>query len=126
MNQTPGPAEELGRARMASLRWIMQVALGVLLVILLAVHLIVNHLAAPSGLLTYAQVVAYYDIPGIVLMEALFLGAVTAHCLLGLHSVLMDLNPGPPLTRLINLTLTGLGIAAVAYGVWLLLQIAAR
>ena len=111
---------------MASLRWFMQAALGVLLVVLLAVHLIVNHLVTPGGLLTYAQVVAYYDLPGIVLMEALFLGAVTAHCLLGMHSLLMDLDPGPNQTRFINVTLTGLGLAAVAYGVWLLVQIAAR
>ena len=126
MTLPPTSAEAPGRARMASLRWIMQAALGVLLVLLLAVHLIVNHLVAPDGLLTYAQVIAYYDLPGIVLMEALFLGGVTAHCLLGLHSVLMDLNPGSALTRLISVTLTGLGFAALAYGVWLLMQIAAR
>ena len=36
-----------------------------MLVILLAIHLIVNHWAAPHGLLTYADVVRYYDIPGV-------------------------------------------------------------
>jgi hypothetical protein len=46
-------------------RWLVQASLGAILVILLGVHLIVNHWVAPQGLLTYADVVNYYDIPGI-------------------------------------------------------------
>jgi succinate dehydrogenase hydrophobic anchor subunit len=48
-----------------TLRWLVQAILGAILVILLGVHLIVNHWVAPQGLLTYADVVNYYDIPGI-------------------------------------------------------------
>ncbi len=81
-----------------TLRWFTQAGLGILLVILLGVHLIVNHLVAPQGLLSHADVVCYYDVPGIALMEILLLAVVTAHCLLGLHSILLDLNLPPKLT----------------------------
>jgi succinate dehydrogenase hydrophobic anchor subunit len=78
-----------------TIRWLIQAVLGATLVILLGVHLIVNHWVAPQGLLTHADVVNYYAIPGIAWMEAAFLTLVTAHCLLGLQSILIDLNVGP-------------------------------
>src|SRR5688572_14294078 len=56
-----------------TMRWLVQAGLGIMLVILLTIHLIVNHWAAPHGLLTYGDVVRYYDIPGIAWMEAAFL-----------------------------------------------------
>jgi succinate dehydrogenase hydrophobic anchor subunit len=108
------------------IRWIAQLGLGALLIILLGVHLVVNHLVAPQGLLTYADIVDYYDIPGIVFMEALFLVVVTSHSLLGLHSILLDLNLRPSLTRTLTWLLIILGAAAIIYGTRLLLAIAAR
>jgi succinate dehydrogenase hydrophobic anchor subunit len=109
-----------------TMRWLVQACLGMLLVILLAIHLLVNHWAAPQGLLSYADVVRYFDIPGIAWMEAIFLIVVTAHCLLGLHSILLDLNLSAPVTRIITRALTGLGLVAIVYGVWLTWTIASR
>lgn len=87
--------EERVLSSSATRRWPIQAGLGVMLIILLAIHLIVNHWVAPQGLLRHADVIRYYDIPGIAWMELIFLVVVTIHCLLGLHSILLDLNLQP-------------------------------
>ena len=97
-----------------------------MLVILLAIHLIVNHWAAPQGLLTYGDVVRYYDIPGIALMEAAFLLVVTVHCLLGLHSILLDLNLSARVTRIATGMLAFVGLTTILYGMWLTRTLASR
>jgi succinate dehydrogenase hydrophobic anchor subunit len=107
-----------------TLRWLIQASLGIALVVLLAIHLIVNHWAAPNGLLTYADIIHYYDIPGITSMEAIFLIAVTGHCLLGLHGILLDLNLRSDLTRFITMLLVLAGGIAILYGTWLIRTIA--
>jgi succinate dehydrogenase / fumarate reductase membrane anchor subunit len=99
-----------------TLRWFSQAGLGILLVILLSIHLIVNHLAAPHGLLSHADVVRYYDIPGIALMEIIFLAVVTTHSILGLHSILLDLNLPPTLNNICTWLLVIAGVAAILYG----------
>jgi succinate dehydrogenase hydrophobic anchor subunit len=103
-----------------TLRWFAQAGLGILLIVLLAVHLIVNHWAAPHGLLTYADVIQYYDLPGIIWMEATFLIIVTVHCLLGIHAIVLDLNLSPVITRILSRTLIFAGAAAIVYGLWLI------
>ena len=103
-----------------TLRWFVQAGLGILLIVLLAVHLIVNHWAAPHGLLTYADVIHYYDRPGIIWMEAAFLIVVTIHCLLGLHSIVLDLNFRPLIKRVLIRTLIFAGAAAILYGLRLI------
>jgi succinate dehydrogenase hydrophobic anchor subunit len=106
-----------------TLRWFAQAALGVILVILLAIHLIVNHWAAPQGLLTYADVIRYYDLPGIAWMEATFVVVVTVHCLLGLHSIFLDLNLPAGATRFLSGVLLVVGVTAITYGFWLIIVI---
>lgn len=103
-----------------TLRWSLQAGLGVLLVLLLAVHLIVNHWVAPHGLLTYADVIRYYDHPGIVWMEALFLIVVTVHCLLGIHAIVLDLDLSSRITSIITRVVILVGLAAILYGLWLI------
>ena len=118
--------EDRPRNSIGTLRWFTQAGLGILLVILLSVHLIVNHLVAPQGLLSYADVIHYYDVPGIALMEILFLAVVTVHCLLGLYSILLDLNlPSPKFKNTLTWLLVILGVIAVAYGTYLTWAISA-
>ena len=105
-------------------RWFVQAGLGMLLIVLLGIHLIANHWVAPQGLLSYEDVIRYYDVLGIALMEILFLAVVTAHCLLGLHSILLDLNPPSKLLAAMTWSLIILGIAVVIYGTRLTLTIA--
>jgi len=102
------------------LRWLLQAGLGITLVILLAVHLIVNHWDSPQGLLTYADIIHYYGVPGIAWMELLFLVIVTAHYLLGLQSIVFDLNLRPDITRIITRLLRLAGVITILYGAWLI------
>ncbi len=104
--------------------WLLKIASGVLIFALLIIHLIVNHFVAPEGLLTYADVVAYFQNPLVVVMEGVFLVFVVLHSLLGSRSILLDLNPSPGVLRAIDWFLSLFGLAAIVYGLWLLLTVA--
>jgi succinate dehydrogenase / fumarate reductase membrane anchor subunit len=97
-----------------------------MIVLLLGVHFVINHLVAPGGLLTYADVIAYYQVWFVPIMEAIFLVFVIAHALVGLRSIILDLNPSDGVLRLVNLGLTIIGIGFTAYGLWLLWAIVQR
>ncbi len=105
--------------------WLIKLATGALIVVLLLVHFIVNHLAQ-GGLLDYAGVIAYYSNPGIVVMEIAFLAAALSHGLIGLRGIILDLNPPAKLMGTIDRVLVVLGIVAVVYGLALALAIASR
>ncbi|MHB0966543.1 MAG: succinate dehydrogenase/fumarate reductase transmembrane subunit [Bellilinea sp.] len=107
-------------------RWLLKILTGLLIVIFLGIHFVVNHLVAPGGLLTYADVVAYFQNPVIVVMEISFLVLAVVHSFLGLRSILLDLNPSPTVLRMANFMLVVIGTAAIIYGIWLALTIASR
>lgn len=106
--------------------WLLKIIAGLLIIVILGIHFYVNHLAAPGGLLSYADVLAYYQNPAVLVMEVLFLVFVVTHALLGLRSILLDLNPSKSLLRWINLGFLAIGIAAVGYSAWLVFFIAAK
>jgi len=101
--------------------WLVKVFAGLFIVVLLGIHFIVNHLLAPGGLLSYADVLAYYQNPIIPIMEGFFLVFVVAHALLGLRSILLDLNPSAARMRWIDIILFALGGVAIVYGIWLII-----
>lgn len=103
--------------------WLLKIISGVLIVVILIIHLIVNHFFAPNGLLSHAEVVAYYQNPLIPIMEGFFLIFVVIHSLVGLRSIFLDLNPSPSLLRVTDGLLTLFGAGAILYGLWLLLSI---
>ncbi len=98
-------------------RWFVQGTLGILLLVLLSIHLLVNHWIAPQGLLTYADILRYYDVPGIALMEILFLVVVTTHCLLGVHAILLDMALSTTTIRVLTWTLLVAGLAIISFGI---------
>jgi succinate dehydrogenase hydrophobic anchor subunit len=100
--------------------WLAKLVTGALVFTLIIVHIIVNHLVASNGLLNYADVVTYLSNPGIALMESCFVVIVVAHALLGLRSVLLDLNPSQALMRGIDWLFGLVGLAASVYGIWLI------
>ena len=106
--------------------WLFKIAAGLVIVILLGVHFIVNHVVAPGGLLSYADVVRYYQVPGIGLMEIAFLAFVVSHALIGLRSILLDLNLSARLIQAANWILLGIGAGAILYGTWLVIVIQSR
>lgn len=106
--------------------WLLKIVAGLMLVVIMGIHFWVNHLVAPGGLLTYTDVLAYYQNPLIVIMEIVFLVFVVTHALLGVRSIFLDLNPSPSALRWINIVLFILGVVAIVYGTWLALFIAAK
>src|SRR5512135_1692810 len=108
--------------------WLIKIATGPLLVLVLLLHFIVNHYlgSLSSGLMTYADVVRYYQNPIIPAIEILFLATVVTHCLIGLRGIILDLNPSPILLNIITWLLTILGVSSVGYGVWLVLTIVSK
>ena len=102
--------------------WWLQAVSGVLLVVLLGVHLFVNHFLA-DGLLTYDGIVAYLRHPWALALESLFLVTVVAHALAGVRALVLDWGVSPAAARRITRGLLVLGAAAVAYGLWLFAQV---
>jgi succinate dehydrogenase / fumarate reductase membrane anchor subunit len=106
--------------------WLLKITTGPLLLVILTLHFIVNHYmgSMSSGLMTYDDVIRYFQNPLIVAIEILFLVTVVTHSLLGFHGILLDMNPPRALLVLSTWLHVILGISAVAYGVWLALTIA--
>ncbi len=105
--------------------WLTKLLTGVGIVVLLLVHLVVNHFAAEGGHLTHADVVEYYTNPWIVLMEAVFLLFVVSHSLIGMRSILLDLRPSRGLLRLADGAFLVIGVVSTIYGLWLLQAVVA-
>jgi succinate dehydrogenase hydrophobic anchor subunit len=108
--------------------WRVMTLTGLGLLVLLTIHMIANHFIVKSvgGLRDYRQVLAYIANPVIFTIESLFLLFVTVHAMLGLRSVLLDLDPGPRLHRWIDRGLAVLGLATLAYGYFLIGTLASR
>ena len=106
--------------------WLLKIVAGLLIIIILGIHFYVNHLVAPGGLLSYSDVLAYYQNPIIPIMEIIFLVFVVTHALLGLRSIVLDLNPSQVVLRWINIGFGLIGVFAIAYGTWLVLFVAAK
>jgi succinate dehydrogenase hydrophobic anchor subunit len=108
--------------------WRWTTGSGVALLVLVGVHMIAHHFVVEEvgGLRTYRQVLAYVASPAIFVVESAFLVTVTVHALLGLRGVLLDLGPGPRARRRIDAGLWTLGVATVAYGLFLLATLASR
>jgi succinate dehydrogenase hydrophobic anchor subunit len=106
--------------------WLLKIVGGGFVLILLGVHFIINHLVAPGGLLTYQDVINYYHVPIVPIMEIVFLVFVVSHCLLGLRSILLDLNPNDGLLKWIDRLLVVVGAGASIYGAWLIILLTGK
>ncbi len=116
------------RAPRSAGEWRITTLTGLGLLVLLAVHMVANHFVVKSigGLRDYRQVLAYIANPVIFTIESLFLLFVTVHAMLGLRSVLLDLDPSPRLHRWIDRGLAVLGLVTLAYGSFLIGTLASR
>ncbi|HZD17585.1 MAG TPA: hypothetical protein VE669_05540 [Actinomycetota bacterium] len=108
--------------------WWWTAGTGAALLVLVAVHMVAHHFVVEDvgGLRTYQQVLDYIANPVIFTIECFFLLTVTIHALLGLRSVLFDLNLSRIARRRIDVALWILGIATVAYGFFLVGTLASR
>lgn len=106
--------------------WLYKIIAGLLVIVVLGIHFVINHAVAPGGLLSYEDVIRYYKVPIIPIMEGFFLVIVVTHSLLGLRGILLDFNPSQQIRRTADWLLSLLGTAAIVYGIWLLVVLANR
>lgn len=106
--------------------WFFKLVSGAVILVILGVHLVVNHFIGENGLLTYQDVVAYYQNIVIPVMEFVFLVFVVSHALVGVRSVILDLRPAPKALKALDRLFIVIGLAAIAWGSWLILAIASR
>jgi succinate dehydrogenase hydrophobic anchor subunit len=106
-----------------ALLWFIKLLAGGLIFFLLIIHFIVNHLVAPGGLLTYQDVVEYYQNPLVLVMEGIFLTVVLVHALLGVRSIILDLNPTQKIVKIVDRGLILTGSVAFVYGIGLLVKV---
>jgi succinate dehydrogenase / fumarate reductase membrane anchor subunit len=108
--------------------WLVKIVTGPLLILVLILHLIVNHYigSLPSGLMTYNDIVHYYQNPIIPAIEILFLITVVIHSLIGLRGIILDMNPSRAVLRVVTWGLSLFGVFSVGYGIWLVLTIASK
>ncbi len=118
--------KQLTRERASSWSWILQAFTGVMLVVLLGLHMVVQHFVVQGGLRNYQQVVQYISNPFVFLLEIAFLIIVTWHALLGVRAIILDLGLKPATERKVTAFLSVVGVVAVAYGIWLSATIVAQ
>lgn len=118
--------KQLTRERTSSWSWILQALTGVLLLVLLGLHMVVQHFVVKGGLRDYQQVVAYLSNPFVFLLEVAFLIIVTWHALLGVRAIILDLGLKPATERKVTAMLSIVGVVTIAYGIWLSATIVAQ
>jgi succinate dehydrogenase cytochrome b556 subunit len=118
--------KQLTRERASSWSWILQAFTGVMLVVLLGLHMVVQHFVVAGGLRDYQQVVQYISNPFLFLLEIAFLIIVTWHALLGVRAIILDLGLKPTTERRVTAALWIVGVAVVGYGIWLSATIVSR
>ena len=108
--------------------WRWTAGSGLVLVALAGLHIVAEHFVVQEtgGLRTYHQVLEYIANPVILVLECGFLLALVIHAMLGLRSVLFDLNLSEPTRRRIDAGLWTLGTVTVIYGLSLVIILAAR
>ncbi len=114
------------KPRETSTLWMIKALTGVLIIVILGVHFVVNHIIGENALLTYQDIVRYYTNPIIPLMEIAFVIFVVSHALIGLRGIILDLKPSLGTTKYLDRVFISLGIVAIVYGIWLISVIVSR
>ncbi len=117
---------QMSKVDMAPWIWASQAFSGIALIGLVGAHLVAQHYLAAGGLRTYAEVVDYLRQPVALGLELAFLVVVTAHALLGVRAIVVDLGPSRGFQRSADIALWVAGFAMVVYGMQLTWQIVGR
>jgi succinate dehydrogenase hydrophobic anchor subunit len=122
------PSTDSYRRGRSARAWRWTAGSGLALVALATMHIVAQHFIVhqKGGLRTYGEVLKYVANPVIFVLESGFLVAVAIHGMLGVRSILNDLDPTPRTQRRIDVGLWALGTATVVYGMALLITLAVR
>ncbi len=115
--------ERAARSGPAGALWLVQAISGLLLIALLGLHMIAHHFVVEGGLRNFQEVLAYVSNPVIFFLEVVFLIVVTAHAMLGMRAIALDLGLSESRTRTVNWAIALIGAAALIYGIWLAIAI---
>lgn len=99
--------------------WFLKLLSGILVIVLLFIHLTVNHFTATGALLNFEGVVAYLSNPLVTVTEISFLIVVVSHALLGTRSLILDFKPSRSVLRVVDWLFLAVGVVSIGYGIWL-------
>jgi succinate dehydrogenase / fumarate reductase membrane anchor subunit len=106
--------------------WTWHIGAGLVILVLLGLHMAIMHLDATLGIfgvegaepVEWESVVARAQSVFFTVTYVLLLGAALYHGLYGLRNILLELNPGAGLRRVINVGLSLVGGALFVFGTW--------
>lgn len=98
-----------------SLNWLGQAISGILLIVIVFTHMLINHFQA-EGMLSASQVVAQVSNTTYFILEIAFVIVVTYHALAGIRVIIFDLNLSDAARRKISAAITMVGILTIIYG----------
>jgi succinate dehydrogenase / fumarate reductase membrane anchor subunit len=106
--------------------WTWHVLAGLVILVFAGLHMAIMHLDAILGIFSpagghpidWANVVARARTLFFTVTYVILLGAALFHGLYGLRNILLELNPGPSLRKVIGATLLLLGVGLFVYGTW--------
>ena len=106
--------------------WTWHIGAGAVVLVFLGLHMAIMHLDATLGIfnphpgepIEWANVAARTRSAFFAVTYVVLLGAALYHGLYGLRNILLELNPGAGLRRLVNVGLSLAGLALFAFGTW--------
>jgi len=106
--------------------WTWHIGAGVVILVLLGLHMVIMHLDQTFGIfgvegthpVEWESVAARAGSAFFTITYVLLLGAALYHGLYGFRNILLELNPGAGLRRLINVGLSVLGVGLFVFGTW--------
>ena len=106
--------------------WTWHIGAGVVILVLLGLHMAIMHLDQSLGIfgtagaepVEWESVAARAGSLFFTVTYVLLLGAALYHGFYGLRNILLELNPGAGVRRVINVGLTVVGLGLFAFGTW--------
>lgn len=106
--------------------WTWHVGAGAVILVLLGLHMAIMHLDQTLGIfgtpgadpVEWESVAARAGSVFFTVTYVLLLGAALYHGFYGLRNILLELNPGPGIRRVINVGLAVLGVGLFVFGTW--------
>ena len=106
--------------------WTWHIGAGVVILVLLGLHMTIMHLGSTLGIfgaggsepVEWESVASRAQSLFFTVSYVLLLGAALYHGFYGLRNILLELNPGATLRRVINAGLSVVGLALFVFGTW--------
>jgi succinate dehydrogenase / fumarate reductase membrane anchor subunit len=104
--------------------WTWHIGAGLVILVLLGLHMVIMHLDTTLGIfgtegaepVEWASVAARAQTVFFTVTYVILLGAALYHGFYGLRNILLELNPGPLVRRIVNVGLAALGAALFVFG----------